>query len=604
MSTEAVLTLTDYLVGLVFISISTSIGFYFMHKDRKLRRIEKHKSYIYGDLVQSPTATGGITYETKQRLPPDVGELIQGSSETSSTTTFSSNGSHKNKIARAVGEGHGSPRSKQEISQYHLASRQLHFLPVSCSLTASFISALTMIGWPTEIYKFGSMFVYFSISYLLASILAAWLFIPFFYNKGYNTIYDFLLVRFNSPVLIMITKFVYLAQSALYSGIVIYAPSLALSSLNILPIWPAVFLTTAVCTFYTCLGGLKAVIWTDVVQSGVMVAGFIAICVQGIRLFGVETLLTDAVDDNIWQLDNFHFDIRVRHSFWAIVIGGTFGLWLPTFGVNQTEVQRYMACKSLLHARLAIFTTTIILWILLALATFSGFVMNTFFKTHPPPADMHKDEFVPYLILQLFSDYPGMVGMYIAAIYSGTLSTVSSSINSMSTVVVTTSKIQRIQKDPLFWSKVFVVIFGGICFTTAVAASKLGGVLEAAMNINSIVFAPTLGLFTLAIFTTVGNRFGAVCGYVGGIATGAVLYLTNAVCKSSEAGVVQNHFSNIDSNLFNSSVLQNKVQIFGNDSSACVFYMSYLYQSVCGLIVSLVLGFAVSFFTRSISGNS
>merc|ERR1711974_29053 len=238
-------------------------------------------------------------------------------------------------------------------------------------------------------------------------------------------------------------------------------------------------------------------------------------------------------NDNIWHLNNFHADIRVRHSFWAIIIGGTFGLWLPTFGVNQTEVQRYMACKSLLHARLALFTTTIILWLLLALATLSGFVMNTFFKSSPPPAGMHKDEFVPYLILQLFKDYPGMVGMYIAAIYSGTLSTVSSSINSMSTVVVTTSKIKRIQKDPLLWSKIFVVIFGIICFSTAVAASTLGGVLEAAMNVNSIVFAPTLGLFTLGIFTKFGNRYGAIIGYTGGIATGAMLYLTNAVCKGS-----------------------------------------------------------------------
>jgi len=595
----------DYLVGAIFLLISTLIGFYFMHQDAKLKKLEKHKPYIYQDVVNSPTATGGIVREND---PADFKSLLHSKDKKSHSINSTLNPipasskltpvSSDTEISEISSPASSNDSFNEEIHRYHLASRQLHFLPISCSLTASFISALTILGWPVEIYKYGSMFVYFSITYLISAVIAVHYFIPFFYNSNYTTIYDYLKVRFNSNFLIILTKTVYIIQTCLYAGIVIYAPSLALSTMNIgISLWPAIALTAFICTLYTTLGGIKAVVWTDVVQSVVMVSGFVVICVRGIQLYGFSEIMKTATGDGIFELDNFSFDPRVRHSFWAIVVGGCLGLWLPTYAVNQTEVQRYMACKSLTHAKLAPFTTVFIKWILLALSAFCGFVMARFFKDSPPPDTYNKDQYIPYLILHIFH-VPGLLGLYTASIYSGTLSTVSSAINSLSTVVISSIEFPFLRKlllkKPLFWSKMFVVFFGLCCFLTAVIADKLGGVLEAAMSVNSICFSPTLGLFILAIYVDKCNKFGAILGYSAGVATGTFMYFMNKNCGTENGEFIEGYFKNKDFSgiLPDSEVMQGLDSFY--DNGTCSFYLSYLYISVCGLFVSLSFGMAGS----------
>ena len=570
-----------------------------MHQDKKLKKLEKHKEYIYEDVVNSPSSTGGIV---RPRNPSDFKSLLNCNLPDKTHPDKVSPVSSSTEVSTLTATSGDSSNDSftQEIHRYHLASRQLHFLPISCSLTASFISALTILGWPVEIYKYGSMFVYFSITYLISAMISIKYFIPFFYNSSYTTIYDYLKERFNSKLLIILTKTIYIIQTCLYAGIVIYAPSLALSTMNIgISLWPAIGLTAFICTLYTTLGGIKAVVWTDVVQSVVMVSGFVVICIRGIQLYGFSEIMQTAQEDGIFELNNFSFDPRVRHSFWAIVIGGCLGLWLPTYAVNQTEVQRYMACKSLTHAKLALLSTVFIKWILLALSAFCGFVMARFFKDAPPPESYNKDQYIPYLILHIFH-IPGLLGLYTASIYSGTLSTVSSAINSLSTVIITSSEIsflqKKLSKKPLFYSKLFVVFFGCLCFITAVLADKLGGVLEAAMSVNSIVFAPTLGLFILAIFFNKVDKVGAIVGYSSGILVGTFLFLMNKSCGGSQTDFIENYFKHKD---FVSVELETVKNEFGLDEfysdQSCRFYLSYLYISVFGLIACLSFGTIASF---------
>jgi len=590
------LTWQDYLVGAVFLLISTLIGFYFMHQDKKLKKLEKLKPYLQEDFINSPGATGGIVRPTTN--PADIKSLLCNNNSNSSTEKPSNISPVSSESTISETSTSTNDSFSQDIHRYHLASRQLHFLPISCSLTASFISALTILGWPVEIYKYGSMFVYFSVTYLISAVISIKYFIPFFYNSNYTTIYDYLKERFNSNVLILLTKTIYIIQTCLYAGIVIYAPSLALSTMNIGILWPAIGLTAFICTLYTTLGGIKAVVWTDVVQSVVMVSGFVVICVRGIQLYGFSEIMNKAKLEGILEIDNFSFDPRVRHSFWAIVIGGCLGLWLPTYSVNQTEVQRYMACKSLTHAKLALFTTVIIKWILLLLSAFCGFVMAKFFEEAPPPKNYNKDQYIPYLILNIFH-IPGLLGLYTASIYSGTLSTVSSAINSLSTVIISSTEIpymkKLLSKKPLFWSKIFVIFFGFLCFLTAVIADKFGGVLEAAMSVNSIVFSPTLGLFILAIFVEKCDKFGAILGYSSGVLTGAILFLCNKSCDSKNGDLTEQYFKHRDfTNVAMNNEVMEGLESFYEESS-CRFYLSYLYISVCGLIVSLIVGSISSF---------
>ena len=137
----------------------------------------------------------------------------------------------------------------------------------------------------------------------------------------------------------------------------------------------------------------------------------------------------------------------------------------------------------------------------------------------------------------------------------------------------------------------FVVFFGVCCFITAVIADKLGGVLEAAMSVNSIVFSPTLGLFILAIYVDRCNKFGAILGYSAGVVTGTFLFFMNKNCGSGTNGeFIEGYFKNKDFSgiLPDSEIMQGLDSFYEN--GACSFYLSYLYISVCGLFVSLSFG--------------
>ena len=110
------------------------------------------------------------------------------------------------------------------------------------------------------------------------------------------------------------------------------------------------------CIFYTTLGGLKAVIWTDVFQSAIMLCGFIMIVIRGsIDFGGFSNIWKTAVEFGRVDFIHFEFDLTRRHTFWSIVVGGFFGLWSGTFCCNQTEVQRYLSCKTKAEAQKSVF---------------------------------------------------------------------------------------------------------------------------------------------------------------------------------------------------------------------------------------------------------
>ncbi|GCC18286.1 hypothetical protein chiPu_0017876 [Chiloscyllium punctatum] len=220
-------------------------------------------------------------------------------------------------------------RGQQSNSQFLLGDRQLRALPVAMSLTASFMSAVTVIGTPAEVYQFGAMFLIFCISYAVVTIVSAEFFLPVFYRLNITSTYE-----------------------VLYTGIVIYAPALALNQVTGLDLWGVLVATGLVCTFYCTLGGLKAVVWTDVFQMGIMIAGFLAVIIRGVVIQGSFERIWN-ISYHGGRLNFWDFDPNPlrRHSFWTIVVGGSF-MWTAIYGINQSQVQRYIACKNQFEAKL------------------------------------------------------------------------------------------------------------------------------------------------------------------------------------------------------------------------------------------------------------
>ncbi|NWX39883.1 SC5A8 protein, partial [Steatornis caripensis] len=508
-----------------------------------------------------------------------------------------------------------------------MGGRSMSALPVALSLTASFMSAVTVLGTPDEVYRYGAIFCIFAITYGLVVLCSAEIFLPVFYKLGITSTYEYLELRFNKYLRLCGTV-LFIIQTAskpqscstLYTGIVIYAPALALNQVTGFDLWGAVVATGVVCTFYCTLGGLKAVVWTDVFQVGIMVAGFSAVIIRAVVVQeGIGRIVNDSYYGGRLNFWDFNPNPLQRHSFWTIVIGGTF-TWAGIYGVNQSQVQRYIACKSRFHAKMSLYINLVGLWAILACAALCGLSLYSIYKDCDPWTAKQVsalDQLMPYLVLDILRDFPGVPGLFVASAYSGTLSTVSSSINALAAVTVEDlirPYFRSLSEKKLSWISMGMSLFyGGVCIAMAALASLLGALLQAALSIFGMVGGPLLGLFALGILCSFANGIGAFVGLVSGfvislwVGIGSQiypplpertkpLYLSIAGCNISSGNVTSTEMPL--TTVFNTPTAE-RPALADNWYS-----LSYLYFSTVGTLTTVVVGIIISLLTGGLKQNT
>ncbi|KAM9328378.1 sodium-coupled monocarboxylate transporter 1 [Pholidichthys leucotaenia] len=430
-------------------------------------------------------------------------------------------------------------RSLKSLEDFLTGSRRMGVLPISLSLTASFMSAITVLSNPAEVYRYGANIGFYGISYLMTMVVTSEVFLPVFYKLAITSTYEYLELRFNRTTRLLGTM-LFIVQTILYTGIVIYAPALALNHVTGMSLWGAIVSTGVVCTFYCTMGGLKAVVWTDVLQLGVMLVGFLCVIIRSVILQGgVLNIVSDSQQGGRFNFWDFDINPLRRHTFWTITIGGTF-IWSTTYGINQAQVQRYVSCKSISHARLSLYINLVGLWSVLLCSVFAGLCLYSIYKNCDPWSEglvSAPDQLIPFLVMDILNDYPGVPGVFVAALFSGSLSTVSSSINALAAVTMEDliKPYTSMSEKHLFWiSKGINVLYGGLCIGMAGLASLLGSMMQSVVSISGITGGPLLGLFTLGILCPVANSKGAVSGLVLGlvmslwVGIGAQLYPPSA----------------------------------------------------------------------------
>ncbi|XP_057565801.1 sodium/iodide cotransporter isoform X2 [Hippopotamus amphibius kiboko] len=516
-----------------------------------------------------------------------------------------------------VGLAGGGQRSAED---FFTGGRRLTALPVGLSLAASFMSAVQVLGVPAEAYRYGLKFLWMCLGQLLNSLLTALLFLPVFYRLGLTSTYQYLELRFSRAVRLCGTL-QYLVATMLYTGIVIYAPALILNQVTGLDIWASLLSTGIICTLYTTVGGMKAVIWTDVFQVLVMLTGFWVILARGTVLVGGPRQVFElAKNHSRINLMDFDLDPRSRYTFWTFVVGGTL-VWLSMYGVNQAQVQRYVACRTEKQAKLAVLINQLGLFLIVSSAAACGIVMFTVYLDCDPLLAGRisaPDQYMPLLVLDIFEDLPGVPGLFLACAYSGTLSTASTSINAMAAVTVEDLIKPRLPnlapRRLVIISKGLSLIYGSACLTVAALSSLLGGgVLQGSFTVMGVISGPLLGAFILGMFLPSCNTPGVLSGLAVGlalslwVAVGATLYPPSAqsmgVLLSSAAGCAvpsANASGLLDSLLTANTSSRASSLEMDPDQSTLVdsFYaISYLYYGALGTLSTVLCGALVSCLT-------
>lgn len=210
-----------------------------------------------------------------------------------------------------------------KTSDYLSANQSMSSIPIALSLLVSLFSSSSLLGVPAETYQYGVQLIINVLGFIFVPFIGAYITTPFLARLKIVTIFEYMKLRFRSEWARMLCVTMYLIKMCALMGIVIYGPATAFSFLTNLKIEIAIILIGALSTIYTTIGGLKAVIWTDVFQSVIMLLSMLAIIFKGTYdIGGFENMWNINKDGG--RLNFFDFDPNpmIRQSFWSLVTNG------------------------------------------------------------------------------------------------------------------------------------------------------------------------------------------------------------------------------------------------------------------------------------------
>ncbi|XP_052069320.1 sodium-coupled monocarboxylate transporter 1-like [Mytilus californianus] len=511
-------------------------------------------------------------------------------------------------------------RYKQSTKEVLLAGGEMGVIPVAFSLFASFISSVSMIGIPAEAYIFDSMVMWGAVAAPISIYLSAYIYIPIFYNLKLTNAYEYLELRFSKSVRILVT-ICFCVYMIMYMAIVLYAPALAFNAVTGLSLWGTILSAGIVCILYTSIGGMKAVLWTDSFQAVLMLTGILVTLILGtVKVGGIAAVWKIADENGRINFTDFSFNMSTRYTVWSAIIGQAF-MWITLFGTNQAMVQRTLTCPTLKHSQRALWISVPGLMMILVVGGLNGLVVFAYYHTCDPLSTgtiKAGDQLLPLFVMDIMGRYPGVSGIFIAAVFSGALSSVSSGLNAMSAallqdIVKPFLSTTLTDKRAAIISKFIVLVLGIVCLVFVYIASAMGGVVKAAVSMFGILGSPICGVITLGMIFPWSNTKGAFVGTIVGIAMmtwigiGSFLYKKYPISPLSTEGCMNytSDFGNHTRTLYNFTAsietLHNStasVEPANNSSTIFPLYdLSFLWFNVLGPGIVIVVGLIVSFVT-------
>jgi len=285
-------------------------------------------------------------------------------------------------------------RQNKGTEGYLLANRRLPWGAIGLSVMATQASAITFIGTTGQAFNDGMEFIQVYLALPLAMVIICIFFIPLLYRSKVFTAYEYLEQRFD-PKTRSLTAFLFLVSRGMGAGIILYAPAIVLS---VIMDWDETFtiLIMAVVTIgYTLIGGITAVIWTDVIQMLMTFAGIIVALLVLINTLPSEVGVGDMVYiggiQDMWRSIDLSWDPTNTYTIWSGLFGGLF-LALAYFGTDQSQVQRYLTAKSLKQSRMSLIFNAFLKVPMQFLILSIGVLLFVFYHFEKPPLVFNASE--------------------------------------------------------------------------------------------------------------------------------------------------------------------------------------------------------------------
>ncbi len=392
-------------------------------------------------------------------------------------------------------------KSVTTSNEFFLGNRSSPWWALGVSVMATYVSALSFLGGPAWAYNDGLATLAIHLNYPIVVFVCIVFFIPVFYRNNSISIYEYLEKRFGLGSRLLMSA-LFMATMVLGASSILTATSIAVSLITGLSEQVCIIILTTFVVFYTMLGGMNAVIWTDVIQGIVLVFG--ATIILGLLLSGsdqVSNVLSYLNQNNKLTTINLDFNFSEVTTIWAGVIAMSM-YHTTVYGTNQFMMQRAMAAKTIGDAKKAYLMMGYSAFFLYFFFFFIGVLLFAHFEGEPFD---QQNSIVLVYIQQLA--LPGLMGLVIAAILSASLSSTSSALNSLSTVLIVDFYkkffvISATDSHYLRASRIFTIVWGIVLIPFAFSfQGESGSILEVLSRVSSYLVGAKLSIFLLAFFS-------------------------------------------------------------------------------------------------------
>ncbi|WP_458526426.1 sodium:solute symporter family transporter [Onishia taeanensis] len=410
-------------------------------------------------------------------------------------------------------------RKVQSAEDYYLGNRTTPWWAIGLSVMATYVSAMSFLGGPAWSYGSGMGVMMIQINYPLVVFLVITLFLPFFYNSGVVSIYDYQERRFGKKAR-GVMSIIFMMTQTLSSAAVLYATALVLSFITGVDVKYAILAISLIALMYTMMGGITAVIWTDVLQAAVLLVGAVII------FYALIDRMPDSLGASLEALQaegkmnimDWSFDLGVSATVWSGVIAMTL-YHVTVYGANQMVVQRALAAKNIGDAKKSFMFMGFAAFFIYFLFLLMGVLFYHYYQGR-------EFDNGNTIVLQFAAEYgmPGLLGIVAAAVVAASMSSLDSALNSLATVTTVDFYEKYFKKDAssqhyLKASRLFTVIWAILIVVPAILfAENEGSVLELLTKAGSYFVGAKLSMYGLGFF----SKHTTERGLLVGVATGFV----------------------------------------------------------------------------------
>ncbi|MCA9241431.1 MAG: sodium/solute symporter, partial [Planctomycetales bacterium] len=425
----------------------------------------------------------------------------------------------------------------KSTNDFFRGGQRIPFWVAGLSIFATMLSSITFIALPAKAYATDWKYYLAQLTIIPIALVVVYLAIPFYRLIDATSAYEYLERRFSFAVR-ELASFQFVLFQLARMAIVMYLPALALAAVTPFSIVESVVAMGLLSVAYCTLGGVEAVVWTDAIQTIVLLGGLLlAIGVVAANVDGGlwAAFQTAHADGKLHAADlDFSWGSWATTTAWVVLLGQFFGS-LYSYTSDQAIVQRYLTTKDVAGARRAMWTTAWMGVIGSSLFFAMGSALYVFYKSHPELLDlgMRNDSVFPLFIARQLP--PGAAGLVVAGVFAAAQSTISTSMNSTATVVVADFcmpfGVCRSDAGYLRLARIATALLG-LCGTlVACWLAKQGSAMaiDAFISVIGLFGGAVCGLFTLGMLTRLGNASGGLIGSLTGFAVVLWLMLDKSI---------------------------------------------------------------------------